>query len=91
MRSLCDHLHSTYTQLQLKFDVELPCNILDDEPKADEVKLARLYQQYGFKKWLLELDSAPAPAANSTSIVAPTAQALHVYPLEIVWESNLES
>ncbi|KAA0446604.1 MAG: DNA polymerase I, partial [Candidatus Thioglobus sp.] len=40
-----------------------------------EVKLASLYQQYGFKKWLLELDSAPVPAANSTSIVAPTAQA----------------
>ncbi|ABL01878.1 DNA polymerase I [Candidatus Ruthia magnifica str. Cm (Calyptogena magnifica)] len=45
--------------VMLKFDVALPCNISDDESEQDVVKLADLYQQYGFSMWLKQLDNMP--------------------------------
>ncbi len=55
LRDNFDLLDLSYRLVQLKFDVQLPCDILDDEPGADNAELSRLYQKYGFKVWLKQL------------------------------------
>ncbi len=67
LRENFDKLDLSYQLVQLKFDVELPCNILDDEPSANDVKLASLYQQYGFAAWLKQLGSVPAQIIDTTA------------------------
>ncbi len=67
LRENFDKLDLSYQLVQLKFDVELPCNILDDEPSANDVKLASLYQQYGFSAWLKQLGSVPAQITDTTA------------------------
>ncbi len=67
LRENFDKLDLSYQLVQLKFDVELPCNILDDEPSANDVKLASLYQQYGFAAWLKQLGSVPAQITDTTA------------------------
>ncbi len=67
LRENFDKLDLSYQLVQLKFDVELPCNILDDEPSANDVKLASLYQQYGFVAWLKQLGSVPAQITDTTA------------------------
>ncbi|MBT3186758.1 DNA polymerase I [Candidatus Thioglobus sp.] len=48
-------LDMSHQLVELKFDVDLPCNILDDEPGQDNIKLVSLYKQYGFSMWLKQL------------------------------------
>ncbi len=67
LRENFDKLDLSYQLVQLKFDVELPCNILDDEPSANDVKLASLYRQYGFVAWLKQLGSVPAQITDTTA------------------------
>ncbi|WXU00148.1 MAG: DNA polymerase I [Catillopecten margaritatus gill symbiont] len=72
LRDNFDKLDLSYQLVQLKFDVELPCNILDNEPGSDDVKLAGLYQQYGFGRWAKELGVAPEPMATPTTEMSET-------------------
>ncbi len=55
LRDNFDLLDLSHRLVKLKFDVVLPCNILDDESGQDVAKLADLYQQYGFSMWLKQL------------------------------------
>ncbi len=57
LRSNFDLLDLSYQLVQLKFDVELPNDILTHEPDTDNVKLTELYQQYGFSMWLRQLNN----------------------------------
>ncbi|SFV89320.1 DNA polymerase I [hydrothermal vent metagenome] len=59
LRASFELLDLSHQLVQLKFDVPLPCNILDDEPGADNAKLASLYQQYGFAMWFKQLNFTP--------------------------------
>ncbi|MDG2353860.1 MAG: DNA polymerase I [Gammaproteobacteria bacterium] len=61
LRDSFDLLDLSYQLVQLKFNVELPCDILTDEPGADNVKLASLFQKYGFSMWLKQLDTSSEP------------------------------
>lgn len=76
LRDNFDLLDLSYRLVQLKFDVQLPCDILDDEPGADNVELANLYQKYGFKIWLKQLDvgqpAAQVAEATTTPIIKTT-------------------
>lgn len=63
LRDSFDLLDLSYQLVKLKFDVDLPCDILTDEPGADNAKLANLYQQYGFSMWLKQLDVVVSPSA----------------------------
>lgn len=58
LRESFDLLDLSYKLVQLKFDVELPCDILKDEPGVDTKTLINLYQKYGFKIWLKQLTDA---------------------------------
>ena len=49
----------------------MPCDILTDEPGADNAKLASLFQQYGFSMWLKQLDISSEPP-KSESTIQPT-------------------
>ncbi len=55
LRDSFELLDLSYQLVQLKFDVDLPCDILTDEPGPNKVKLADLFQQYGFSMWLKQL------------------------------------
>ena len=71
LRDSFDLLDLSYQLVQLKFNVELPCDILTDEPGADNAKLASLFQQYGFSMWLKQLDISSDPP-KSESTIQPT-------------------
>ncbi len=63
--------------VKLKFDVKLPCDILDTPPQQDTNKLASLYQQYGFFSWYKQLDNpisstTPNTIPNTTPNATPT-------------------
>ena len=57
LRENFDLLDLSYELVKLKFDVELPCNILLDEPGENTQTLAKLYEKYGFSIWLKQLSS----------------------------------
>ncbi len=93
LRENFDKLDLSYQLVQLKFDVELPCNILDDEPSANDVKLASLYQQYGFVAWLKQLGSVPAQITDTTAtpiaeteIKKPITEWLKEYTQTVIFE-----
>jgi len=64
LRDSFDLLDLSYQLVQLKFDVDLPCDILTDEPGPDNAKLASLFQQYGFSMWLKQLNATNEPPAS---------------------------
>jgi DNA polymerase-1 len=68
LRDSFDLLDLSYQLVQLKFNVELPCDILTDEPGADNVKLASLFQKYGFSMWLKQLDTSSEPPKYESTI-----------------------
>ncbi len=82
LRENFDLLDLSYKLVQLKFDVELPCDILDNEPGADNDKLMNLYQKYGFKAWLKQLDSIDQGMAIQTveSVKLSTTEISHEVP-----------
>ena len=60
LRESFDMLDLSYQLVKLKFDVELPFNILEDEPGENTEELIELYKEYGFSMWLKQLnDQAP--------------------------------
>ena len=72
LRASFDLLDLSHKLVELKFDVDLPCDILTDEPGPDNTKLASLYQQFGFAMWLKQLNAAsgsnsPEPRAVQAS------------------------
>ena len=56
LRDSFDLLDLSHKLVELKFDVELPDNIIEFEPQQDKTELARLYKKYGFALWLNQLD-----------------------------------
>ena len=60
LRESFDMLDLSYQLVKLNFDVELPFNILEDEPGENTEELIKLYKEYGFSMWLKQLnDQAP--------------------------------
>ena len=55
LRESFDLLNLSYQLVKLKFDVDLPSNIFDDEPGENTEKLRELYTEYGFSMWLKQL------------------------------------
>lgn len=45
-------LDMSYELAQLKFDVELPCDIWNSKPQKNTEKLSELFKLYGFNAWL---------------------------------------
>jgi len=94
LRESFDKLDLSHQLVQLKFDVELPCNILDEEPGADNATLANLYQQYGFDRWQKELGIAPTLRDQVAEITAsvveevekPNADWLNEYTQKVILE-----
>jgi DNA polymerase-1 len=67
LRDNFDLLDLSHRLVSLKFDVDLPCNILESEPGEDSAKLADLYQQYGFSMWLKQLGDVSTPSSSSAT------------------------
>ncbi|MDB2590030.1 DNA polymerase I [Candidatus Thioglobus sp.] len=67
LRDNFDLLDLSHRLVSLKFDVDLPCNILESEPGEDSVKLADLYQQYGFSMWLRQLGDVGALSSSNVA------------------------
>ena len=55
LRESFDLLDLSYQLVQLKFDVDLPFNVFDDEPGENTEELIELYTEYGFSMWLKQL------------------------------------
>jgi len=55
LRESFESLDLSYQLVQLKFDVELPFDILKDEPGENTEELIDLYKEYGFDMWLKQL------------------------------------
>jgi DNA polymerase-1 len=71
LRDNFDLLDLSHRLVKLKFDVDLPCNILDNEPGQNCNQLADLYKQYDFLMWHRQLDDVDKSLVNaeaSTSI-----------------------
>jgi len=56
LRESFDLLDLSYQLVQLKFDVQLPFNILEEEPGENTEELIALYKEFGFSMWLKQLD-----------------------------------
>ncbi|MDB3869556.1 DNA polymerase I [Candidatus Thioglobus sp.] len=67
LRDNFDLLDLSHRLVSLKFDVDLPCNILESEPGEDSAKLADLYEQYGFSMWLKQLGDVSALSSNNVT------------------------
>jgi len=57
LRESFDLLNLSYQLVELKFDVDLPFNVFDDEPGENTEELIELYKEYGFSNWLRQLES----------------------------------
>jgi len=55
LRDSFDLLDLSHKLVELKFDVELPSDLLDAEPEQDKYELSLLYKKYGFSMWLNQL------------------------------------
>ncbi|SVA94025.1 uncharacterized protein METZ01_LOCUS146879, partial [marine metagenome] len=55
LRESFDLLNLSYQLVELKFDVDLPFNVFDDEPGENTEELIGLYTEYGFSMWLKQL------------------------------------
>ena len=55
LRESFDLLNLSYQLVELKFDVNLPFNVFDDEPGESTEELRELYTEYGFSMWLKQL------------------------------------
>ena len=77
LRDNFDLLDLSHRLVELKFDVALPCNILDDDSGQDVAKLADLYQQYGFSMWLKQLGNVPMPKRASTQAIETAESSRH--------------
>ena len=67
LRDNFDLLDLSLRLVSLKFDVDLPCNILENEPGQNNMALADLYQKYGFSMWHRQLEGvskAPETSAD---------------------------
>ena len=56
LRESFDLLDLSYRLVQLKFDVQLPFDILEEEPGENTEELIALYKEFGFSMWLKQLD-----------------------------------
>ena len=56
LRESFDLLDLSYRLVQLKFDVQLPFDILEEEPGENTEELIALYKEFGFYMWLKQLD-----------------------------------
>ncbi|MDC9727170.1 MAG: DNA polymerase I [Candidatus Thioglobus sp.] len=68
LRDNFDLLDLSHRLVRLKFDVDLPCNILDNEPGQNSAKLASLYQQYGFSMWHRQLGDVGSVSSTNESV-----------------------
>ncbi len=67
LRESFDLLDLSYQLAQLKFDVDLPFNVFDDEPGENTEELIELYKEYGFSMWLKQLaDQVKEPPITET-------------------------
>ncbi len=67
LRESFDLLNLSYQLAQLKFDVDLPFNVFDDEPGENTEELIELYKEYGFSMWLKQLaDQVKEPPITET-------------------------
>ncbi len=55
LRSSFEVINLSYQLVGLKFDVDLPSDIFQEEPGEDKQELASLFTQYGFSSWLRQL------------------------------------
>ena len=55
LRESFEILDLSYKLVQLKFDVQLPLNILLEEPGENKGELLKLFREYGFSMWLKQL------------------------------------
>ena len=56
LRESFDLLDLSYQLVQLKFDVQLPFDILEEDPGENTEELIALYKEFGFSMWLKQLD-----------------------------------
>ena len=55
LRSSFEVINLSYRLVGLKFDVDLPSDVFQEEPGEDKQELASLFTQYGFSNWLRQL------------------------------------
>ena len=65
LRESFDLLNLSYQLVELKFDVDLPFNVFDDEPGENTEELIELYTEYGFSMWLKQLADQVKETANN--------------------------
>ena len=66
LRESFDLLDLSYQLVQLKFDVQLPFDILEDEPGENTEELIALYKEFGFSMWLKQLDEKKVSAHTAS-------------------------
>jgi len=94
LRDNFDLLDLSHRLVSLKFDVDLPCNILESEPGEDSAKLADLYQQYGFSMWLKQLGDVGMPSSSSATeqlheVSKPAQNLLEGYSQTIILDESI--
>ncbi len=99
LRKVRDWLPKARELVTVKTDIALPFKVADLAPRErDREKLRTLFQRFGFKSWLREVEGSgdPAPAPAPAPIVAPADvprryEALFTAPDVARWLTKLES
>jgi len=72
LRKRRDWLPKARELVTVKTDLELPFKVTDLAPRErDREKLRALFQRFGFKSWLKEVEGAGDPAPAAAPVVAP--------------------
>ena len=98
LRKVRDWLPKARELVTVKTDIALPFKVADLAPRErDREKLRTLFQRFGFKSWLREVEGSgdPAPAPAPAPIVAPADvprryEALFTEPDVARWLTRLE-
>ncbi len=76
LRKVRDWLPKARELVTVKTDLALPFKVTDLAPRArDGEKLRGLFQRFGFKGWLKEVEAAETPAPVAVPVAAPVAVA----------------
>jgi DNA polymerase-1 len=74
LRKVRDWLPEARSLVAVKCDVELPFQVTDLAPRSrDRERLRALFERFGFKTWLKEVEGPERPAPAPTAPVAPAA------------------
>ena len=87
LRNNFEKLALSQRLVELKFDVELPCDIFTNSPVKNEDKLFDLFNKYGFYVWIKDLSNAKKTTNEVIISENTNAEILAKYSQKVIFNS----